>query len=97
MGEESNRILESVKFVVLEDGEHQGEQLWQEGGDKCLLVFPIKLVVSSNHYMVVVINSEENSLKEIAIFLIALDCNKLPTKKFIDEWINNVWFKKLRI
>lgn len=42
------------------------------------------------------IHNEKNSLKEVAVFF-AIDTAKIPARKYLDGWFNNVWTNKLDI
>lgn len=52
------------------------------------------LTLSPNEDMVKVVRAKKYRLKNIAIFFVCLDLNSLPSRKFLDDWLNVVWGKK---
>lgn len=55
------------------------------------------LALSPNANMVNAIKSEQSHLKNIVIFFVCMDMKFLPARKFLDDWIGNIWGKKLGI
>ena len=55
------------------------------------------LSLTPNIDIVNVIKGEQFWLKHIAVFFVCMDVKFLPARKYLDEWINNVWGKKLDI
>jgi hypothetical protein len=55
------------------------------------------LSLSPNEDMILAIRNEQSRLKDIAIFFVCLESDSLPSRKFFDDWIANVWGRKLGI
>ena len=55
------------------------------------------LSLTPNVDMVNVIKGEQSRSKSIAVFFVCMDVKFLPTRKYLDDWINNVWGKNLGI
>lgn len=70
-----------------------------EGGGGGKSYFPgLKtLSLSPNEDMVKAIRSEQSHLRNIAIFFVCMHNNSLPSRKNFDDWVENVWGKKLGI
>ena len=45
--------------------------------------------------MVKVVKDEQSRLKIFTIFFVFLDVKFFLAQKFLDDWLNNVWGKKL--
>ena len=55
------------------------------------------LSLTPNVDMVNAIKEEQSRLKSIAVFFVCMDVKFLLARKYLDDWINNVWGKKLGI
>ena len=55
------------------------------------------LSLTPNDDMVKAIKGEQTRLNSIAFFFVCMDVKFLPARKYLDDWINNVWGKKLSI
>lgn len=97
-------------FASIDGGEHASANGDRRGGEsgggtesvvgnEGKTLFPPRkmLNLESNNDMVKVVKDEQNRLKNMVIFFVCLDVKILPARKFIDEWLNKVWGKKLGI
>lgn len=64
---------------------------WGKGPSSPLYTFSI----SPNYSMAKAIELENLKLQDIAIFFATIDIDKCSTRKFLDDWMKNVWNKRL--
>ena len=67
------------------------------GKGKAPLLPENTLSLTPNVDMVNAIKGEQSRLKSIAVFFVCMDVKFLPAREYLDDWINNVWGKKLGI
>lgn len=90
---ERERLPQGAKFVS------EVVILWadigKEGQGKQSSSPPLKSVLIPNEDLDIAISQEDVKLSKTAIFFAAMDPEKVPARKYMDEWFKNVWEKKL--
>lgn len=81
----------------LDGGEKGGDEAGNGGTGKPPPHELKTLSLSPNDDMIIAIRNEQSRLKDIAIFFVSLENDSLPSRKFSNEWIANVWGRKLGI
>lgn len=84
-----------VKFMV------QAHKEEDDGGStdrgKCSLASSKMDTLIINLVLHNAICEEDNQLKNVVIVLASMDLNKVLDKKYMGEWLTNIWGKKLGI
>lgn len=56
---------------------------------------PCTFSISPNDAMADALELENKRLQDVAIFFAITNVDKCPSRKFLDDWMKNVWIKKL--
>lgn len=83
-----NPINASVRFSLSNSNE-------AVDSGKVTGVAPLSFSISPNPEMLDEISKEKNRLRNFSIFFSAVEVDKCPPRKFLDDWFHNYWNLKL--